>query len=48
MGSTVNPLRAPAAKAFAEFFLGVAGEVYPRYGFATMSSAEYGAMIELD
>jgi len=47
MGSTVNPLRAPAAKAFAEFFLCVAREVYPRYGFAMMSSAEYGATIEL-
>jgi hypothetical protein len=45
--STVNPLRTPAARAFSEFFLGVAREVYPRYGFATMSAAKYGETIEL-
>jgi Bacterial extracellular solute-binding protein len=37
---TVDPPRAAAAKAFAEFFLGVAREVYPRYGFAMMSETE--------
>ena len=45
---TIDPLRAPAAKAFSEFFLGVAREVYPRYGFAMMNEAEYGATIRLE
>jgi len=40
-------LRAPAAKAFSEFFLSAARELYPRHGFATMSAAEYGAAIQL-
>jgi Bacterial extracellular solute-binding protein len=48
MAETVDPLRAPAAKAFSEFFLGVAREVYPRYGFAAMNKAEYGATIRLE
>ena len=48
MAETIDPLRAPAAKAFLEFFLGVAREVYPRYGFATMSEAEFGATIRLE
>ena len=48
MAETVDPLRAPAAKAFSEFFLGVAREVYPHYGFAAMSEAEYGATIRLE
>jgi hypothetical protein len=48
MVETVDPLRAPAAKAFSEFFLGVAREVYPRYGFATLNEAEYGATIRLE
>lgn len=43
-----DPLRAPAAQAFSEFFFGVAREVYPRYGFASMSDTEFGAMIRLD
>jgi accessory colonization factor AcfC len=45
MAQTIDPLRAPAAKAFSEFFLGVAREVYPRHGFTTMNEAEYGAVI---
>jgi Bacterial extracellular solute-binding protein len=45
---TVDPLRAPAAKAFSEFFLDVAREVYPRYGFAMMNEAEYGATLRLE
>ena len=45
---TVDPLRAPAAKAFSEFFLRIAREVYPRYGFAMMDEADYGAMIRLE
>ena len=48
MAETIDPLRAPAAKAFLEFFLGVAREVYPRYGFAMMNEAEYGATIRLE
>ena len=48
MAQTIDPLRAPGAKAFLEFFLGVAREVYPRYGFAMMDEAEYGAMIRLE
>jgi ABC-type Fe3+ transport system substrate-binding protein len=48
MAEIIDPLRAPAAKAFSEFFLGVAREVYPRYGFATMTEAEYGATIRLE
>jgi len=48
MAWTVDALRAPAAKAFSEFFLGVAREVYPRYGFATMNEAEFGATLRLE
>ena len=48
MVQTVDPLRAPAAKAFSKFFLSVAREVYPRYGFATMKEAEFGATIRLE
>jgi hypothetical protein len=45
MAQTIDPLRAPAAKAFSEFFLGIAREVYPRYGFAMMNAAEYGGRL---
>ena len=48
MVETVDPLRALAAKAFSEFFLGVAREVYPRYGFAMLNEAEYGMTIRLE
>ncbi len=48
MVSAVEPLRAPAAKAFREFFLGAAREVYPRYGFATLDTNEFGAAVSLD
>ena len=48
MVQMVDPLRAPAAKALSEFFLSVAREVYPRYGFATMKEAEFGATIRLE
>jgi hypothetical protein len=48
MAETIDPLRAPAAAAFSEFFLGAAREVYPRYGFATMNEAEFGATIRLE
>ena len=45
---TGGSLRALAAKAFSEFFLGVAREVYPRYGFAMLNEAEYGTTIRLE
>jgi hypothetical protein len=48
MVPVVEPLRAPATKAFAEFFLGVAREVYPRYGFAMPGTNEFGAAVSLD
>ena len=44
MVSAIDPLRAKAAKAFAEYFLSVARTVYPRYGFASMTDAEYRAL----
>jgi hypothetical protein len=40
MIAAVDPPRSTAASAFSEFFLGVAREVYPRYGFATLGEAE--------
>jgi hypothetical protein len=48
MAETIDPLRAPAAKAFSEFLFSVAREVYPRYGFAMMNDAEFGATIRLE
>ena len=48
MVSTADPLRAQAARAFSEFFLGVAREVYPRYGFAMLAEAEFGDTIRLE
>jgi hypothetical protein len=48
MVSAVEPLRAPAARAFTEFFLGVAREIYPRHGFAMLGNAEFGAAVNLD
>ncbi len=42
------PLRTHATDAFSEFFFGVAREVYPRYGFASLSEPEFGAAIGLD
>ena len=48
MVPAVEPLRAPAAKAFREFFLGVAREVYPRYGFAPLGNTEFGAAVSLN
>ena len=48
MAETIDPSRALAAKAFLEFFLGAVREVYPRYGFAMMNEAEYGATLRLE
>jgi hypothetical protein len=47
MVPVMSPLRATAARAFAAYFLEVANAVYPRYGFATMSAAEFGAGVAL-
>lgn len=47
MATTHQQLRAQAGKAFSEFFLRVAGEVYPRYEFALMDKSEFGAAISL-
>jgi hypothetical protein len=47
MVSGIKPLRAQAANAFSEFFLGVARDVYPRHGFAYISETEFGAAIRL-
>ncbi|MBV8937295.1 MAG: substrate-binding domain-containing protein [Alphaproteobacteria bacterium] len=46
--STVDPPRALASKAFSQFFLEVARDIYPRYGFAFMSEADFGAEILLE
>ena len=46
-GRVVDPLRPRATKAFEEFFLARAREVYPRYDFARMSDSEYGATLAL-
>jgi hypothetical protein len=47
MAMTSTPLRAQAAHAFSEFFFAIAREVYPRYEFAALSEAEFGASIAL-
>jgi hypothetical protein len=43
-----DPLRPRATKAFDEFFFGRARDVYPRYDFARMNDAEFGATLRLD
>ncbi len=43
-----DPLRPGALKAFEDFFLGRARDVYPRYDFARMSDEEYGAPMAVD
>ena len=40
MASAIDPLRAKAAKAFAEYFLSVARTVYPRYALLTLWLAQ--------
>jgi hypothetical protein len=42
-----NPLRGRATVAFEEFFFGIARDLYPRYGFATMSPEEFGMTLPL-
>ena len=48
MAMATDPLRAEAARGFAQFFLATAQEVYPRYGFAVMNEAEFGAAVSLE
>ena len=48
LAATIDPPRALAAKAFSQFFLEVAREIYPRYGFAFMGEADFGAEILLE
>jgi len=43
-----DPLRPRALQAFEEFFFARAKDVYPRYDFAHMTEAEYGATLALD
>ena len=43
-----RPIRVIAARAFTKFFLDNAREVYPQFGFASMSEADYGAQLTLD
>ena len=47
LARAVDPLRPRAVKAFSEFFFGQARDVYPRYDFARMGEAEFGAPLEL-
>jgi hypothetical protein len=47
-GRVSDPLRPRAMKAFDEFFFSQARNVYPRYDFAHMSDAEFGATFGLD
>ena len=42
-----DPLRAEAAKAFSEYFVDAARDIYPRHGFARMKAEEFGREIEL-
>jgi hypothetical protein len=46
-GLAVDPPRAAAARAFAEYFFSVADTVYPACGFAPMRPGDYGAAIAL-
>jgi hypothetical protein len=48
MTTVVDPLRPQAAKAFSEFFIAAARDLYPRHGFAVMADAEYGAAVALE
>jgi len=48
MVAAADPLRPEAARAFCEFFLDVAREVYPRYGVALMAKTEFGEPIRLE
>ena len=47
-GRVIDPLRPHAMKAFEEFFLSRARDVYPRYDFARMNEDEFGASLTLN
>ena len=47
MVRSVDSLRAAGGKAFSEYFLDAARDVYPRHGFATMDAEEFGEEIAL-
>jgi len=47
LGHVSNPLRAPAVKAFEQFFFSRAQDVYPQYDFARMNDDDYGASLAL-
>ena len=48
LGRVTDPLRSRAVNAFDEFFFSRARDVYPRYDFAHMNDAEFGATFGLD
>ena len=48
IGRHIDSMRARAMKAFEEFFLGRARDVYPRYDFTRMNEEEYGAFLTLN
>ena len=47
-GRVIDPQRPRALKAFEEFFLSRARDIYPKYDFARMNDDEYGAVLALD
>jgi Bacterial extracellular solute-binding protein len=47
LARVVEPPHARAADAFMEYFLGIAEQLYPRYGFAAMAPGEYRRRIDL-
>ena len=47
-GRVIDAQRPRAARAFEEFFFGLARDVYPRYDFARMNDEEFGATLGLD
>jgi molybdate transport system substrate-binding protein len=47
-GRVIDPQRPRAARAFEDFFFGLARDVYPRYDFTRMNDEEFGATLGLD
>jgi extracellular solute-binding protein len=48
LARAIDPLRPKAATAFEEFFFSRARDVYPKYDFARMDEAEFGATLRID
>jgi len=48
LAPVADPLRGQATQAFSEFFFRRRSRGLPRYGFASMSDTEFGAMIRLE